>query len=91
MGYIKNRDGRLKNSESLEILKRRIINYIEYYNNERYQARYNFKTPNEVRNEAIRSKSKRESIKEYPIKENPKIIKFYKRLEEKNNQQQLQM
>lgn len=72
-----------KKCNNLDELKIMIQEYIKFYNNGRYQERYNSLTPMEVRNNAIKAKSKNELIKEYPIKINSKIIKYYKTLEEK--------
>lgn len=56
---------------------------IEYYNNYRYQERFNNQAPIEVRNAALES----ENPTQYPIPEN-KRIQAYKTMLEKKNQKQ---
>ena len=90
-GIIKSEMIEYENSKNFEELKDRISKYIEYYNNERYQERFNFLSPQEVRNEAIEVNQKKGRVKDYPIKINPKIVKYYQRIEEKNNLVQLQV
>ena len=46
--------------------------YINFYNNERYQERFNCKTPMEVRTEALQAKEP----KLYPIPINTRIVKY---------------
>lgn len=55
-----------------ESLRTAIQAYVNFYNNDRLQARYEGKTPNEVRQEALYS----ESPKQYPIPYNPRIQKY---------------
>jgi len=89
-GIIKSEMVDYRKSENLEELELEISKYIEYYNNERYQERYKFLSPTEVRNEAIKANHLKSEVRDYPIKVDSKIIKYYKALE-KNNLAQLQM
>ena len=61
-------------------LKEAIENYINFYNNERLQERFNDMTPMEVRALALITAS--EPI-QYPIKENKRIQKYYLSLDNK--------
>lgn len=63
-----------------EELKLAIKKYIDFYNNERPQGRYQDQTPNEVREAALTTNSE---IKQYPIEENKRILKYYQALETK--------
>ena len=56
-----------------------IRKYIEFYNDYRYQSRFDSKTPMEVRKEAI----DKEKPKHYPIAFNPKIAKYKETLKNK--------
>lgn len=56
-------------------LRSAINNYIEFYNNNRPQERYECKTPTEVRAEALNSKFSRL----YPIPENKRIQQYKKK------------
>jgi len=62
-----------------EELKKAIDEYIDFYNNGRYQERYNNLTPMEVRQAAL-SVSK---AVQYPIPENKRILKYKAMLAEK--------
>ena len=73
-GIIKSEMYYLNKYHSHKELKEAIENYINFYNNERLQARFNDKTPMEVRTEALISVSK-PTI--YLIKENKRIQKYY--------------
>lgn len=55
-----------------ESLIRSIGEYIDFYNNRRYQARFDSKAPMEVRNEALGNNEP----KQYPIPFNPTIAKY---------------
>lgn len=66
-----------------EELRTAIEEYIKYYNNYRYQERFNNQAPIEVRNAAIES----ENPTQYPIPEN-KRIQAYKFMLERKNQKQ---
>ena len=55
-----------------------IANYIDFYNNERYQERYDCKTPIEVRTEALQA----EVSKLYPIPINRRIQNYKQHLAE---------
>ena len=57
-----------------------ISKYISFYNNERYQERYDSKTPMEVRTEALQA----EEPTLYPIPVNLRIVKYKQHLEELN-------
>ena len=60
---------------SEEELRRAIEDFIRYYNEGRYQARFGFRSPAEVRAEAFAST---EPI-QYPIPENRRIQKYKQR------------
>lgn len=53
-------------------LRLAIKDYLRFYNDERPQERYGFKTPSEVRQEAIAVITP----KQYPIAENKRIQKY---------------
>ena len=63
-----------------ESLIEAIRQYINFYNNERFQERFDSKTPMEVRTEALQS----EVPTLYPIPVNNRIIKFKQHLNELN-------
>ena len=73
-GIIKSEMYYLKNFHSHEELKEAIENYINFYNNERLQERFNDMTPMEVRSEALNIP---EEPAQYPIKVNKRIQKYY--------------
>lgn len=60
-------------------LREAIREYIDYYNNGRYQERYDNLTPTEVRNAAMKSKHP----KQYPIPINKRIENYKAKLAEK--------
>lgn len=60
-----------------ESLRNSIIKYIDFYNNDRPQERYDDLAPMEVRMAAIESI---DQIAQYPIKENPRIINYYQNI-----------
>lgn len=55
-----------------ESLLKAIASYIDFYNNHRYQERFDSKTPMEVRNEALGN----DNPAQYPIAFNPRIAKY---------------
>ena len=61
-----------KNYDTKEDLVKGIEDWIHYYTYERYQRRFGIKTPYEVRIEALTN----ETVKQYPIPENKRIIKY---------------
>ena len=71
-GIIKTEMYYLKKYENAQDLKDDIDEFIEFYNNERLQARFEGHTPNEVRQLAINTNSP----KIYPIAENKRIKKY---------------
>ena len=71
-GIIKTEMYRMYEIHTKEDLIQAISKYIDFYNNRRYQARFESKTPMEVRNEALGN----ESPNQYPIAFNPKIAKY---------------
>ena len=71
-GIIKTEMYYLKKYENAQDLKDDIDKFIEFYNNERLQARFEGHTPNEVRQLAINT----DSPKIYPIAENKRIKKY---------------
>ena len=73
-GIIKSEMYHLKKFHSHDELKEAIKNYINFYNNERLQERFNDMTPMEVRTEALNAV---EEPTQYPIKENKRIQKYY--------------
>jgi transposase InsO family protein len=64
-------------------LHQAIDDYIDYYNNGRYQERYNNLTPMEVRNAALQS----EKPTQFPISENKRIQAYKAELKEKKYKQ----
>ncbi|HJJ72103.1 MAG TPA: IS3 family transposase [Methanocorpusculum sp.] len=62
----------LRRFESKAELITSITDFIQYYNEGRYQARFGFKTPAEVRREALAS----EKPVQYPIPENKRIQRY---------------
>ena len=73
-GIIKSEMYYLKKFYSHKELKEAIEDYINFYNNERLQERFNDMTPMEVRSEALNTS---EEPTQYPIKENKRIQKYY--------------
>lgn len=65
--------------ESLQDLRQAIHKYIDFYNNQRFQSRFEGQTPIEVREAAINS----QSIIQYPIKPNNRILKYYENIKQK--------
>lgn len=59
-----------------ESLIEAIGNYINFYNYQRYQERYNSKAPMEIRMEAMNIVKP----KQYPIAFNPRIAKYHELL-----------
>lgn len=59
-----------------ESLIEAIGNYINFYNYQRYQERYNSKAPMEIRMEAMNTVKP----KQYPIAFNPRIAKYHELL-----------
>lgn len=62
----------LREYRSVEELTAAIEEYIRYYHEKRYQARFGYRTPNEVRAEALGQAEPAQ----YPIAPNPRIRKF---------------
>lgn len=79
-GILKSEMYYLNKFYSYSELKEAIENYINFYNNERLQERFNDMTPMEVRALALNTAS--EPI-QYPIKENKRIQKYYLSLDNK--------
>ena len=76
-GIIKSEMYYLHKFHSFDELKTSIDSYMNFYNNERLQERFNDMTPMEVRTGAL------ETVEEpiqYPIKENKRIQKYYDNL-----------
>ena len=65
----------LRRFESKTDLIQSIQDFIQYYNEGRFQARFGFKAPNEVRREALAS----EEPIQYPIPENKRIQRYKER------------
>ena len=65
----------LRRFESRTDLIQSIQDFIQYYNEGRFQARFGFKAPNEVRREALAS----EEPIQYPIPENKRIQRYKER------------
>ena len=79
-GIIKSEMYYLHKFHSFDELKTSIDSYMNFYNNERLQERFNDMTPMEVRTAAL------ETVEEpiqYPIKENKRIQKYYDNLTNK--------
>ena len=79
-GIIKSEMYYLHKFYSFDELKTSIDDYMNFYNNERLQERFNDMTPMEVRTAAL------ETVEEpiqYPIKENKRIQKYYDNLTNK--------
>lgn len=70
-GIIKTKIHQTDEIHSKEDLVQAISKYIDFYNNRRYQARFESKTPMEVRNEAVDD----ESPNQYSIACDPRIVK----------------
>lgn len=73
-GIIKSEMYYLKKFHSHKELNKAIEHYINFYNNERLQERFNDKTPMEVRTEALNTS---EEPAQYPIKEDKRVQKFH--------------
>lgn len=78
-GIIKTEMYKMYEIHNKEDLIEAIRKYIEFYNDYRYQSRFDSKTPMEVRKEAI----DKEKPKHYPIAFNPKIAKYKETLKNK--------
>ena len=78
-GIIKTEMDKMYEIHNKEDLIEAIRKYIEFYNDYRYQSRFDSKTPMEVRKEAI----DKEKPKHYPIVFNPKIAKYKETLKNK--------
>ncbi len=78
-GIIKTEMYQMYEIHDKEDLIEAIGKYIDFYNNRRYQSRFDFKTPMEVRNEALCN----ESPNQYPIAFNPRIVKYKESLKNK--------
>ena len=78
-GIIKSEMYQMYEIHTKEDLVQAISKYIDFYNNRRYQARFESKTPMEVRNEALGN----ESPNQYPIAFNPRIVKYKESLKNK--------
>ena len=71
-GIVKAEMYNLKKFSSEEELRTAIEEFIRYYNEGRYRARFGFKSPLEVRTAALASTKP----EQYPIPENPRIQKY---------------
>ena len=71
-GIVKAEMYNLRKFGSEEELRTAIEEFIRYYNEGRYQARFGFKSPSEVRTAALTSTEP----EQYPIPENPRIRKY---------------
>lgn len=71
-GIIKTEMYQMYEIHTKEDLIQALGNYIDFYNHERYQARFESKTPMEVREEAFNE----ETPTQYPIAWNPRIAKY---------------
>lgn len=78
-GIIKTEMYQMYEIHDKEDLIEAIGKYIDFYNNRRYQSRFDSKTPMEVRNEALGN----ESPNQYPIAFNPRISKYKESLKNK--------
>ena len=76
-GIIKSEMYYLHKFYSFDELKTSIDDYMNFYNNERLQERFNDMTPMEVRTAALETA---EDPIQYPIKENKRIQKYYDNL-----------
>lgn len=65
--------------ETLDQLREAIEKYIHFYNHQRFQERFGDRSPMEVRDAALSGVN----IEQYPIKANPKILKYYETLNSK--------
>ena len=79
-GIIKSEMYYLHKFYSFDELKTSIDDYMNFYNNERLQERFNDMTPMEVRTAALETT---EEPIQYPIKENKRIQKYYDNLTNK--------
>lgn len=77
-GIVKSEMYHLRKFSSEEELRGAIEEFIRYYNEGRYQARFGFKAPAEVRAEALAVTEP----EQYPIPENPRIQKYKSRYAE---------
>lgn len=82
-GIIKSEMYYITNIKSEEALRQAILEFIDYYNNGRYQERFNNLAPMEVRASALHT----ENPTQYPIQENKRIIAYKALLEEKKQKQ----
>lgn len=82
-GIIKSEMYYISEFVNAEELRRAIKNYIDYYNNGRYQERFNNLAPMEVRKAALQS----EEPIQYPIPENKRIQAYKAELEAKKYKQ----
>ena len=74
-GIVKSEMYYLRKFNSEEELRKSIEEFIHYYNEGRYQARFGFRAPAEVRAEALASADPTQ----YPIPENKRIKKYKER------------
>jgi len=82
-GIIKSEMYYISNFENEDQLRQSIVEYITYYNNGRYQERFNNLAPIEVRKNALIS----EHPTQYPIPENKRILAYKAELESKKQKQ----
>lgn len=82
-GIIKSEMYYISKFQDKEELRQAILEFIDYYNNGRYQERFNNLAPMEVRLDALAS----DNPKQYPIPENKRILAYKSRLEEKKQKQ----
>lgn len=78
-GIIKTEMYKMYDIRNKESLVKAISKYIDFYNHQRYQTRFDSKIPMEVRIEAINN----EKPKHYPIAFNPRIAKYKESLKNK--------
>ncbi|MBU5317655.1 helix-turn-helix domain-containing protein, partial [Clostridium bornimense] len=71
--------GHHKSDDEVDELRKAIKEFIDYYNNNRYQERFNNLTPMEVRTAALAT----ETHIQYPIPENKRILAYKAELEAK--------
>lgn len=62
----------LQKSCSEDELRQAIEDFIRYYNEARYRARYGYHSPSEVRAAALASTD----LEQFPISDNPRIRKY---------------
>lgn len=82
-GIIKSEMYYITDFHNEEDLRQAIEEFIDYYNNGRYQERFNNLAPMEVRTAALHS----ENPVQYPIPENKRILAYRAMLEEKKQKQ----